>query len=87
MKKINLSGYFPILSKETPMVSLSNGNVVMCYQVEVPKIYSLSKKVFDDLHSNWFKDFKSLPVHTVIHKQNIYKKRSLKQNNWITKVF
>jgi len=74
MKKINLAAYHPILSIEEHMVFASNGNVILCYEVELPEIYSLSEKDFEDLHGVWFQAFKSLPVSTVIHKQDIYQK-------------
>ncbi|QCX40271.1 TraG family conjugative transposon ATPase [Aureibaculum algae] len=74
MKKINLSAYHPILDIQDHIVFANNGNVVLCYQVENPEIYSLSESDFEDIHGAWFQAFKSLPVATVIHKQDIYQK-------------
>ncbi|WP_040280293.1 TraG family conjugative transposon ATPase [Psychroserpens damuponensis] len=74
MKKINLATYHPILSIEEHVVFANNGNVVLCYKGDLPEIYSLSEKDFEDIHGSWFQAFKSLPVSTVIHKQDIYKK-------------
>jgi conjugal transfer ATP-binding protein TraC len=74
MKKINLSAYHPILSIEKHIVFANNGNVVLCYKVDLPEIYSLSEKDFEDIHGSWFQAFKSLPNSSVIQKQDIYKK-------------
>jgi conjugation system TraG family ATPase len=74
MKKINLAAYHPILSIEQHIVFANNGNVVLCYKGDLPEIYSLSEKDFEDIHGSWFQAFKSLPTSTVIHKQDIYKK-------------
>jgi conjugation system TraG family ATPase len=74
MKTINLSAYHPILDIQDHMVFASNGNVVLCYKVDLPEVYSLSEKDFEDIHGSWFQAFKSLPTSTVIHKQDIYQK-------------
>ena len=74
MKKINLSAYHPILDIQDHIVFANNGNVVLGYQVGNPEIYSLAEKDFEDMHGSWFQAFKSLPIATVIHKQDIYQK-------------
>jgi len=74
MKKINLSAYYPILDVQGHIILASNGNVVLGYQVDNPEIYSLAENDFEAIHGAWFQAFKSLPVSTVIHKQDIYQK-------------
>ena len=74
MNKINLAAYYPILSIEEYIVFANNGNVILCYKGDLPEIYSLSEKDFDDIHGSWFQAFKSLPTSTIIHRQDIYKK-------------
>ena len=74
MKKINLHAYHPILDIQNHVAFANNGNVVLCFQVNLPEIYSLSESDFDELHGTWFQAFKSLPIGTVIHKQDIYQK-------------
>ncbi len=74
MNKINLSAYHPILDIQDHIVFANNGNVILCYKGDLPEIYSLSEKDFEDIHGSWFQAFKSLPVSTVIHKQDIYQK-------------
>ncbi|MFI1770715.1 TraG family conjugative transposon ATPase [Thalassobellus citreus] len=74
MKKINLAAYHPILDIQDHIIFANNGNIVLCFKVDAPEIYSLSEKDFEDIHGSWFQAFKSLPVSTIIHKQDIYKK-------------
>lgn len=74
MKKINLAAYHPILDIQEHIVFANNGNVVLCYKGDLPEIYSLSEKDFEDIHGSWFQAFKSLPISTVIHKQDVYQK-------------
>ncbi len=72
--KINLSAYHPILDIQNHLVFANNGNVVLCFKGELPEIYSLSEKDFEDIHGAWFQAFKSLPTSTVLHKQDVYQK-------------
>lgn len=76
MKKINLSAYRPIADIHDNIVFANNGNVVLCYKGDLPEIHSLSEKDFEDMHGAWFQALKSLPVGTVVHKQDIYLKKS-----------
>ena len=76
MNKINLSAYRPITDIQDNIIFANNGNVVLCYEGNLPEIYSLSEKDFEDMHGAWFQALKSLPVGTVVHKQDIYIKKS-----------
>nr|CAI78725.1 Type IV secretory pathway, VirB4 components [uncultured Flavobacteriaceae bacterium] len=75
MKAINLAAYNPILDIQDHIVFANNGNVVLCYKVDLPEVYSLSESDFEDIHGAWFQGFKSLPTSTIIHKQDIYQKK------------
>lgn len=76
MNKINLSAYHPIADIQDHIIFANNGNVVLCYEGILPEIYSLSEKDFEALHTTWFQALKSLPVGTVVHKQDVYLKKS-----------
>ncbi|MEO2073438.1 MAG: TraG family conjugative transposon ATPase [Zunongwangia sp.] len=75
MNTINLSAYQPIADIRDNIIFANNGNVVVCYKGNLPEIYSLSEKDFEDMHSAWFQALKSLPVGTVVHKQDVYLKK------------
>lgn len=74
MHKINLHSHHPILDIQNHVVFANNGNIVLCYSVGLPEVYSLSEPDFEGLHTMWFQAFKSLPSGTVIHKQDLYQK-------------
>jgi len=76
MNKINLSAYQPIVDIQDNIIFANNGNVVLCYEGNLPEIYSLSASDFEDMHGAWFQALKSLPVGTVVHKQDCYLKKS-----------
>lgn len=75
MSTMNLSKYQPIMDIRQNLVFANNGNIVACYRVQLPEIHSLSEKDFEDIHSNWFQAIKSLPIGTVVHKQDVYLKQ------------
>ncbi|MCM4156170.1 MULTISPECIES: TraG family conjugative transposon ATPase [unclassified Christiangramia] len=87
MKKINLASYSPIFDIQDNLVFASNGNLILCYQVRLPEIYSLSEKDFDELHSTFFQAFKSLPASCVIHKQDVYLKQEYSSEKLPNKTF
>lgn len=72
--RINLTQHYPIADVQGNTVFANNGNLVLCYRADLPEIYSLSEKDFEDLHGSWFQALKSLPAGTVIHKQDVYRK-------------
>ncbi|MGJ5641499.1 TraG family conjugative transposon ATPase [Formosa sp. S-31] len=74
MKRLNLMSYDPILDIQNHIVFASNGNIILCFECLLPEIYSLSESDFEALHNIWFQAFKSLPVGTIVHKQDCYKK-------------
>lgn len=87
MKKINLSAYQPIVDIQDNIVFANNGNIVLCYEGMLPEIYSLSEKDFEDIHAAWFQAIKSLPIGTVIHKQDVYLKKSYSSEKLPNKTF
>ena len=76
MSIINIATYNPIIEIQDNLIFANNGNIIACYRGELPEIYSLSEKDYEDLHSTWFQALKSLPVGCVIHKQDVYLKKA-----------
>ncbi len=87
MNKINLSEYRPITDIQDNIIFANNGNVALCYEGTLPEIYSLSEKDFEDIHGAWFQALKSLPVGTVVHKQDVYLKKSYTSEQLSNKTF
>jgi conjugation system TraG family ATPase len=61
--------------------------VVLSYEADLPEIYSLSEKDFEDMHGAWFQALKSMPVGTVVHKQDVYLKKSYTSEKLPNKTF
>ena len=81
MKTINLSAFHPIMDIQGNIVFANNGNLVLCFSVRYPEIYSLSEKDFEEIHGSWFQALKSLPVGTIVHKQDVYRKAIFEAEN------
>ncbi|WP_273016007.1 MULTISPECIES: TraG family conjugative transposon ATPase [Leeuwenhoekiella] len=64
----------PIIILDQNTLFSSNGDVVLCYQGQLPELYSLSEKDYEALHACWFQALKNLPAGTIIHKQDVYQK-------------
>lgn len=79
--KINLTSYHPVVDIKENLVFANNGNLVMCFKVGLPEIYTLAEKDFEDLHGIWFQAIRSLMNGCVIHKQDIYRKKSFSAEN------
>ncbi|MCX2839087.1 TraG family conjugative transposon ATPase [Salinimicrobium sp. MT39] len=73
--KIDLSTFPPIIEIKENLAFANNGNLVLCFKIELPEVYSLSEKDFDDLHGIWFQALRSCMTGCVVHKQDIYRKR------------
>ncbi len=87
MKKINVAAYHPIVDIQENVIFANNGNVVLCYAGNLPEIYSLSEKDFEDIHGAWFQAIKSLSTGCVVHKQDIYLKRNFASENLPNQTF
>ncbi|GMN11338.1 TraG family conjugative transposon ATPase [Croceitalea sp. MTPC9] len=74
--RTNLNDHYPLVDIDGNRVFANNGNIILCYRLELPEIYSLSPTDFGELHGTWFQALKSLPSGTVVHKQDIYQKAS-----------
>jgi len=72
MITIKNKNFHPIGATSDHLLFCSNGNVVLGYRLDLPEIYSLSEKDFEEVHAGWFQAFKTLPTGTLIHKQDYY---------------
>jgi len=71
---MNFHERYPIVDVDRNKILANNGNLAFAYQLELPEVHSLSDKDFEELHGLWFQALKSLPVGTLVHKQDIYQK-------------
>ncbi|TXN37706.1 TraG family conjugative transposon ATPase [Flagellimonas hymeniacidonis] len=72
MDQINLSEHYPILSIKDNIVLSNNGDIIMCYALELPEIFTLSKEDYQNLQDFWYRTIKYLPAKSFVHKQDIF---------------
>lgn len=60
----------PILCIEQDCILSKQGDITLAYQAELPEIFSLSDREYEAFHQVWIKAIKSLPQHSVFHKQD-----------------
>ena len=73
--RINLNDYYPLVDIQDNLMFANNGNIILGYKLQLPEVYSLSEKDFEDMHGSWFQALKSLPPGTVVHKQDVFLKK------------
>ena len=73
--KTNLATVHPIVDVQENIVFSNNGNVVLCFKLDLPEVYSLSERDFEEMHGIWFQAMRSLMSGCVIHRQDIYRKK------------
>lgn len=83
----NIASHPPIVDIQDHIAFANNGTVLACFKVELPEIYTPSESDFEAFHSLWFQAFKSLPVGTVIHKQEVYLKTAYTADTLPTETF
>ncbi len=81
MSTINIASHHPIVDIKDNVVFCNNSNIVLCYELGLPEVYTSSEKDFEELHSTWFQALKSLPIGSVVHKQDIYLKKAFAAKN------
>jgi conjugation system TraG family ATPase len=69
MEKL-LDELWPVMEVDQGMILSRQGDVTVCFQVELPEIFTLSEKEYEHLHQSWVKALKMLPAGTVFHKQD-----------------
>jgi len=61
---------WPLYSVEDGFILSKKGDVTFGFQVDLPEIFTLSMEDYKNIHSSWTKAIKSLPEHTIVHKQD-----------------
>lgn len=75
MEQIKLSEHYPLLAIEDNTVLSNNGDIIMCYALELPEIFTLSPEDYHSIHDFWYRTIKYLPAHSFVHKQDIFQRQ------------
>src|SRR5688500_11165044 len=72
----NLEAIIPILAVEKDAVISKQGDITLCYELQLPELFTLSDAEYEAFHQTWVKALKVLPVGTVLHKQDWFTESS-----------
>nr|WP_307777214.1 TraG family conjugative transposon ATPase [Hydrobacter penzbergensis] len=68
----NLQDILPLYGVEQDMLLSKMGDITICYQLELPEIFTMSSAEYEAFHQSWVKAVKLLPEGYVLHKQDWY---------------
>ncbi|MDR2270429.1 MAG: TraG family conjugative transposon ATPase [Sphingobacterium sp.] len=71
-----LESRFPLLAIENSCIISKEGDVTVCFKMELPEIFTVAAEVYDSIHSSWTKAVKTLPDFCIVHKQDWYLKEN-----------
>ncbi|MGY5851135.1 TraG family conjugative transposon ATPase [Salegentibacter sp. F14] len=74
MKKINLNAQPPLCYINGNFAISSNGNIMMGYQLDLPEIFGLDEKNFEELFETWFQAFKVFNPGIIIQRIDRFEK-------------
>jgi len=70
----NLAERLPILEVAADCIVSKMGDITIALEAEKPEIFTLGKDDYDHLHLAYTKALKVLPVGTIFHMQDLYRK-------------
>lgn len=73
-----LSHIWPLFTIDQDCIISKNADITLVYKLELPALFSLSDKEYQNFHHSWIKAIKSLPFGTVFHKQDWFTKQLFK---------
>lgn len=77
-KTTTLESRFPLLAVEDNCIISKEGDVTLCYRMDLPEIFTVADQVYESIHSSWSKAVKTLPDFSIVHKQDWYLKEQYK---------
>ncbi|MES2457842.1 MAG: TraG family conjugative transposon ATPase [Bacteroidota bacterium] len=72
----NINQMMPIMSIEHDCILSKQGDVTLVYKIRLPEIFTLSESEYETFHQSWVRAIKTLPSHSILHKQDWHLKRS-----------
>jgi conjugation system TraG family ATPase len=61
---------FPVYAVEQDCMLSVNGDITLGYALALPEIFTLSQSDYEAFHHAWVKAIRTLPEHSVLHKQD-----------------
>jgi hypothetical protein len=78
---------FPIYKVEHDCMVSVQGDLTVAYEVTLPEIFTLSDEDYETYHQSWIRAVKVLPKHSIVHKQDIFIRKSYSGAQGLTENF
>ncbi|QBR13534.1 TraG family conjugative transposon ATPase [Sphingobacterium sp. CZ-2] len=69
-RKTDIRDEWPIIGYQDGFLLGRMGEVSRVYSLQLPEIFSLSRKEYENYHQAWTKAIRLLPVSSIVHKQD-----------------
>ena len=69
-KTVSLDKLLPIYKVEDNIILSKQGDLTLAFSVSLPEIFTLSTEDFEAMHQAWVKAIRTLPTHSILHKQD-----------------
>jgi conjugation system TraG family ATPase len=74
--ELNINQMMPVMSIEHDCILSKQGDVTLVYKARLPEIFTLSEPEYEAFHQSWIRAIKTLPSHSILHKQDWHLKRT-----------
>ncbi len=71
-KNKSLQDVLPVFKIEKDCLLSHKGDFTLAYEVTLPEIFTMSTADYEALHNTWVKAIRTLPMNTIVHKQDWY---------------
>lgn len=75
---VDFAKRFPLYKVEQDCILSKAGDVSVVYQITLPEIFTLSDQEFESFHQVLVRAIKTLPNHSILHKQDWFTERKFK---------
>ncbi len=75
-----LENKFPLLAVENNCIISKDTDITICFEVQLPELFTVESTDYETIHSVWYKAIKTLPDYTIVHKQDWYIKENYAPN-------
>jgi len=76
-KERKLEELFPILEIDQDVMISKAGDITLAYKIDLPEIFTLSERDYEDFHHAWVRALRVLPNYSILHKQDWFLENSI----------
>lgn len=77
-RSATLESRLPLLAVEGNCILSKDADITACFAVRLPELFTVAPAEYDAIHSAWHKAIKTLPDHTIVHKQDWFLKEAFR---------